>query len=151
MLSVEAIRKICLSFPKSTEQIQWGDHLLFKIGGKMFAIASLEPSAAVLSFKVTAANFAELTERPNIIPAPYLARASWIALESREALDLTEAENLLRHSYELIVAKLPRRVRESVTHKKELSDGSIRKKTGSSKHRKTRDKSKRGSPQRRKK
>lgn len=113
MLSVEAVRKICLSFPKTTEQIQWGDHLLFKIGGKMFAVAALEPATAVLSFKVTAENFAELTERPNIIPAPYLARASWIALESREALELTEAANLLRCSYELVLAKLPKRVRES--------------------------------------
>ena len=117
MLSVDAIRKICLSFPKSTEQIQWGDNLLFKIGGKMFAIASLEPAAAVLSFKVTPENFAELTERPNIIPAPYLARASWIALESHEAMELAEASDLLRHSYELVVAKLPKRVRESMKPK----------------------------------
>ena len=118
MLSVEAVRKICLSFPNSTEQIQWGDHLLFKIGGKMFAVLSLEPAAAVLSFKVTAENFAELTERPNIVPAPYLARASWIALESRDALELTEAAQLLRNSYELVVAKLPKRVRETLMQNK---------------------------------
>lgn len=118
MLSVEAVRKICLSFPNSTEQIQWGDNLLFKIGGKMFAVLSLEPAAAVLSFKVAAENFAELTERPNIIPAPYLARASWIALESRDALELTEAAQLLRKSYELVVAKLPKRMRESLIQKK---------------------------------
>jgi predicted DNA-binding protein (MmcQ/YjbR family) len=114
MLNVESIRKICLSFPKATEQLQWGDHLLLKIAGKMFAVASLEPSKAVLSFKVTPETFAELTERPNIVPAPYLARASWVALESYEALDLAEAKALLRTSYELVLARQPRRIRESI-------------------------------------
>jgi predicted DNA-binding protein (MmcQ/YjbR family) len=114
MLNVESIRKICLSFPKATEQLQWGDHLLLKIAGKMFAVASLEPSKAVLSFKVTPETFAELTERPNIVPAPYLARASWVALESYEALDLAEAKALLRTSYELVLARQSRRIRESI-------------------------------------
>jgi predicted DNA-binding protein (MmcQ/YjbR family) len=114
MLNVESIRKICLSFPKATEQLQWGDHLLFKIAGKMFAVASLEPSKAVLSFKVTPETFAELTERPNVIPAPYLARASWIALESHDALDLAEAKALLRTSYDLVLVRQPRRIQESI-------------------------------------
>src|ERR1700676_2435889 len=114
MLSVELIRKICLSFPKTTEQLQWGDHLLFKIAGKMFAVASLEPSKTVLSFKVTPENFTELIERPGIVPAPYLGRASWIALESLHAMDLPEAELLLRNSYDLVLAKQPRRIRESI-------------------------------------
>jgi predicted DNA-binding protein (MmcQ/YjbR family) len=114
MLNVESIRKICLSFPKATEQLQWGDHLLLKIAGKMFAVASLEPSKAVLSFKVTPEAFVELTERPNIIPAPYLARASWVALESHDALDLAEARTLLRTSYDLVLARQPRRIQESI-------------------------------------
>jgi predicted DNA-binding protein (MmcQ/YjbR family) len=114
MLNLESIRKICLSFPKVTEQLQWGDHLLFKIAGKMFAVASLEPSKAVLSFKVTPETFAELTERPSIIPAPYLARASWVALESFDALELAEAKALLRNSYDLVLARQPRRIRQSI-------------------------------------
>jgi len=36
-----------------------------------------------LSFKASPETFADLTERPNIIPAPYLARAQWVALETR--------------------------------------------------------------------
>lgn len=133
MLSAEAVRKICLSFANSTEQIQWGDNLLFKIGGKMFAVLSLEPAAAVLSFKVTAENFAELTERPNIIPAPYLARASWIALESHDALELTEAAQLLRNSYELVVAKLPKRMRESLIQKEAVRGKRIKVRVSKSK------------------
>lgn len=113
-MDVEQLRKICLAFPGATEQIQWGDDLLFKVGGKMFAITPLIPAPVCLSLKVTPENFVELTERPGIIPAPYLARAKWIALESRDALTPSELAPLLRASYELVVAKLPRKIRESL-------------------------------------
>jgi len=113
-MDIEQLRKICLAFPGASEQIQWGDDLLFKVGGKMFAITPLIPAPVCLSFKVTPENFAELTERPGIIPAPYLARAKWVALESRDALAPSELAPLLRASYDLVVAKLPRKARESL-------------------------------------
>jgi predicted DNA-binding protein (MmcQ/YjbR family) len=113
-MNIEQLRKICLALPAVTEQIQWGDDLLFKVAGKMFAVASLEPARVWLSLKVSPENFAELTERPGIIPAPYLARAKWIALESSEALSPSELAPLLRASYDLVVAKLPRRTRDSL-------------------------------------
>jgi predicted DNA-binding protein (MmcQ/YjbR family) len=115
-MNIDQLRKLCLSFPAVTEQIQWGDALLFKVAGKMFAVASLEPARVWLSLKVTPEGFAELTERPGIIPAPYLARAKWIALESRDALSPAELAPLLRSSYDLVVAKLPRKTRESLLH-----------------------------------
>jgi predicted DNA-binding protein (MmcQ/YjbR family) len=113
-VNIDALRKFCLSFPGSTEQIQWGDQLLFKVGGKMFAITSLEPSPVWLSLKANPEQFPELVERPGVIPAPYLARAKWIALESREALSNPELEALLRESYELVLAKLPEKARRAV-------------------------------------
>jgi predicted DNA-binding protein (MmcQ/YjbR family) len=113
-MNIEQLRKLCLSFPSATEQIQWGDDLLFKIAGKMFAITPLEPARVWLSLKVTPEDFAELTERPGIIPAPYLARAKWIALESRDALSPAELASLLRSSYDLVIAKLPRKTQEAL-------------------------------------
>jgi predicted DNA-binding protein (MmcQ/YjbR family) len=108
-MQLDQLREICLSFPGATEQIQWGDDLLFKVGGKMFAVAPLEPRLVVLSFKTSPEMFAELTERPNIVPAPYLARANWVALQSRTALPQDELTSLLRSSYDMVVAKLPKK------------------------------------------
>jgi len=107
--SVESIRKLCLSFPGASEQLQWGDDLVFKIGGKMFAITPLEPAHVFLTFKATDESFAELTERPNIVPAPYLARAKWVALEKAAAVSPQELASLLRTSYDLVLAKLPKK------------------------------------------
>lgn len=81
----------------------------------MFAITSLEPSQIWLSLKADPEEFAELTERQGIIPAPYLARAKWIAIETPETLQQAELVAFLRKSYDMVVAKLPRAVRESVS------------------------------------
>ncbi len=113
-MNIDQLRKLCLAFPSATEQIQWGDDLLFKVAGKMFAVTALEPARVWVSLKVTPENFVELTERPGIIPAPYLARAKWIALESRDALSAAELATLLRSSYDLVVAKLPRKTRDAI-------------------------------------
>jgi predicted DNA-binding protein (MmcQ/YjbR family) len=111
-MDVEWLRKICLSLPHTTEQVQWGNDLVFKVHGKMFAVTPLEPARACLAFKCSDEMFAELTERPNIIPAPYLARAKWVALETRDAIARNELAELLLASYHLILAKLPKRLRE---------------------------------------
>ena len=112
------VRDLCLSFPSVTEHMIWGNDLTFKVGGKMFAHAVLEPAPVWLSFKTSPDNFFELTERPNIIPAPYLARAKWVALETKDAVSSAELSALIRESYDLVVAKLPKKTRDSLTAKK---------------------------------
>jgi predicted DNA-binding protein (MmcQ/YjbR family) len=114
-MNIEELRKICIAFPGATEQIQWEDDLVFKVGGKMFAVAPLEPARVWLTIKADPEAFVELTERPGIIPAPYLARAKWISIESPEALSQTEVTDLLRKSYELVSANLPPSKRQSLT------------------------------------
>lgn len=114
-MNVDSLRNLCLSFPGATEQVQWGNDLVFKVGGKMFAITPLEPAPVWLTFKATDESFTELTERLGIIPAPYLARAKWVALETKDALPAGELAALLRTSYDLVVAKLPRKTREALS------------------------------------
>lgn len=114
MIDADWLRKTCLAFPHATEQIQWGCDLVFKVGGKMFAVAPLEPAPVCLSLKCSDENFAELTERANVIPAPYLARAKWVGLETADAIGRSELAELLRAAYELVLAKLPKKTREAV-------------------------------------
>jgi predicted DNA-binding protein (MmcQ/YjbR family) len=108
----ESMRTFCLSLPHATEGIQWENDLLFRIGNKMFTVLALDPSHGVcLSFKCTPEKFAELTERDGIIPAPYLARYHWVALEHLDALRDAELKDLIRDSYELVLAKLPKKIK----------------------------------------
>jgi predicted DNA-binding protein (MmcQ/YjbR family) len=104
------VRAHCMGLPHTTEEILWGDDLVFKIGGKMYAVVVLAPGhKVVMSFKCTPEVFAELVERPGIIPAPYSARSHWVALEREDALPRTEIKRLIRDSYDLVIAKLPKK------------------------------------------
>jgi predicted DNA-binding protein (MmcQ/YjbR family) len=117
-MDIDWLRRVCLSLPHATEQIQWEDDLVFKVGGKMFAVARLEPARVWLSLKTSPEEFAELVERPGIIPAPYLARAHWVALESESALPRHELERLLRLAHSLVVAKLPKKLQAALLAEK---------------------------------
>jgi predicted DNA-binding protein (MmcQ/YjbR family) len=117
-MNIDWVRDLCLSFPQATEEEVWTNDLTFKVAGKMFAHTVLIPAPVWLSFKASPEKFAELTERPNIIPAPYLARAKWVALETKDALPAEDLAVLLRESYEMVVAKLPRKTREALLAEK---------------------------------
>jgi predicted DNA-binding protein (MmcQ/YjbR family) len=108
-MDIEWVRQHCLSFPHTTENVQWQDDLVFKIGGRMYAVVALGPGDHWLSFKCTPEEFAELADRPGIIPAPYLARAHWVSLTGATALPVAEIKRLLRQAYALVLAKLPKR------------------------------------------
>lgn len=108
-MNLTRLRELCLSFPGATEQIQWGADLVFKVGGKMFCVACTEVAPNVMSFKCDDEGFAELCEREGIIPAPYMARAKWVALERWDTLDDRELKPLIERAYGLIKDKLPRK------------------------------------------
>ena len=81
----ESARAFLLRLPHVEETLQWGNNLVFwvgdkAIGGKMFALMNLDAdSNGVLSFAAGPEGAAELLEIDGIFPAPYLARAHWVA------------------------------------------------------------------------
>jgi predicted DNA-binding protein (MmcQ/YjbR family) len=113
MSNVEAIRKFCLEFPHATENLQWGDELCFKIGGKIFAMLGLDNPR--LCFKCTPEIFGELVEREDIRPAPYVGRYKWVMLDRLDAVGWNELRELIRQSYEMVAAKAP--VKKKATKK----------------------------------
>jgi predicted DNA-binding protein (MmcQ/YjbR family) len=110
-MDIEALRKYCLSLPHATEDIQWGNNLLFRIREKVFVIVALDQTPLCVSFKCTPEEFAELVEREGIIPAPYMARNHWVLIESPDILPRAELKRLVRNSYDMVAAKLPKKVR----------------------------------------
>lgn len=113
-MTLASIRDFCLALPGTTEQIQWGDHLLFKVGGKMYAITSVEDPAAGMTVKADPELFEELIERPGIIPAPYMARAKWVKFERLDVLPSREMQQLILRSYELVRAGLTKEAQSGI-------------------------------------
>jgi predicted DNA-binding protein (MmcQ/YjbR family) len=113
-MNIEAAKALCRTFPGCTEDIKWGADLVFSVGDKMFAVTAADNPAGGISFKVEDQRFLELTDRPGIIPAPYLARAKWVRVEDIDVLSDAEAAQLLRQSYELVFAKLTKTLQRQI-------------------------------------
>ena len=103
----------CKSLKGTATDIKWGNDLCYLVGGKMYCVASLEQPMKV-SLKVQAEEFGELTEREGIIPAPYMARNNWIFIEKSNALTAAEWKHYIQQSYELVFAKLPKKIKEQI-------------------------------------
>jgi predicted DNA-binding protein (MmcQ/YjbR family) len=114
-MNVEWVRTHCMALPHTTEKVQWGDDLVFKIGEKMYAVAVLVPHRVAMSFKCTPEEFAELIEIPGVIPAPYMARAYWVALENEDALPRAEIKKRLTRSYELVKSSLSKKLQAELS------------------------------------
>jgi predicted DNA-binding protein (MmcQ/YjbR family) len=115
-MNLDWIRDYCMSLPHARESLQWGDSLVCKVAGKMFAVLNLDPGRQRrVSFKCTPEKFYELTEMPGIVPSPYLAKSHWVAVEQISALRSSEWQDLIRISYELVFSKLPKRVQAELS------------------------------------
>ncbi|NQV02626.1 MAG: MmcQ/YjbR family DNA-binding protein [Bacteroidia bacterium] len=112
-MNIEELREFCLSLPAVTEDIKWGDNLVFSVGEKMFCLADLAPPIRV-TFKVPEEQFADLIDTPDIIQASYFARNKWICVENESRFTRQEWEQYLRQAHELVKAKLTRKARESL-------------------------------------
>jgi predicted DNA-binding protein (MmcQ/YjbR family) len=113
-MNIDSIRSYCLSLPHATEDVQWGNDLLFRISGKIFAGINLDPPHS-LSFKCAPEKFDELIELEGIIPAPYMARNKWVMLEHLDALNATELKRLIKISYEMIFSKLTKKAQAELS------------------------------------
>ena len=104
------LRALVAAWPGVEAGLKWDDDLCFTVAVKMFCVLFVGGThAGRLSFKVEDARFLELTDRPGIIPAPYLARAHWITLVDPGALPPSDTSALVRRAYELVRARLPKR------------------------------------------
>lgn len=104
-MNVDAARHYCLSFPQTTEKLQWGETLCFKVCGKIFALLSLDSVPVTICFKCNNERFGELTEIEGIIPAPYLGRYKWVLLDRLDVLPDSELRDLIAESYAMVSAK----------------------------------------------
>jgi predicted DNA-binding protein (MmcQ/YjbR family) len=119
-MDVERIRSFLLTLPHVVETMQWGANLVFwvgdkAIGGKMFALANLDGDGkAVISYAAGPDRYPELLEIDGILPAPYMARIYWVAVERWSVFRTPEWEQQLRRAHELTTAKLPPKTRTTL-------------------------------------
>jgi predicted DNA-binding protein (MmcQ/YjbR family) len=116
-MDAERVREFLLKLPLVEETAQWGNNLVFwvgdkAVGGKMFALVNLDADRQVMSFSAGPERYHELLENEGVVPAPYMARIYWVAVERWHALPARELQELLRAARDLTYEKLPKRTKE---------------------------------------
>ena len=114
-MNLQALRKHAATLPGAVVDVKWGADECASVGGRMYAVFGLERGRATnVAFKVETERFLELTDRPGIVPAPYLARAHWVQVADAKALSDAEARALVERSHALVASKLPRQFRDAL-------------------------------------
>ncbi len=108
-----AFEGFIVGLPATEVVRQWGDASVGKVGGKIFAILSTPDEDPSISFKCSDMAFELLPELDGVVPAPYLARAKWVALGPESALSADDLNAYLVEAHRIIASKLPRRLREA--------------------------------------
>ena len=128
-MNTDTIREFCLAFPGATEKLQWGDELCFKVGEKIFVLLGLDNPR--LCFKCSPESFAEMIEREDLRPAPYVGRYKWVMLDRLDAVPWNELRELIQQSYEMVAAKAGTRSKGRSIKKKSRSAKPPLRKVGS--------------------
>lgn len=106
------VSKVCLALPGATQDHPFGDdHDAYRVGGKMFVIVS---DSGGVSFKVSDIAYEVLTESGHARPAPYLARAKWVNLETFDAWPDDEMAEHFVIAHGIVAAKLTRKQRAAL-------------------------------------
>ena len=119
-MNIEDFRNYCLKKPHSTEHFPFDEvTLVFKVGNKMFALSGLERIPPEINLKCDPERAIELREEydGNIIPGYHMSKKHWNTLRISN-LPNNLIEELIDHSYDLIVQSLPKKIKEQLKSKK---------------------------------
>jgi predicted DNA-binding protein (MmcQ/YjbR family) len=113
-MNIEDIQLLCRKMPAVTEDIKWGNDLVFSVGGKMFCVLGLDQSPTSASFKVTDEEFEEMCNRPGFKPAPYVAKYKWVLVDDINKMKKSDWKHYLQQSYELVKDKLTAKLKKQL-------------------------------------
>ncbi len=114
-MTPKTLHKFLMSLPAVKQIVQWGDHYVYKVGDKVFAISSSpEEKFTGLIFKTSEDSFEILMQQNGIERAPYLTRGNWVNLVKLSALTDKQIKGYLARSHAIIASRLSKKKRTSL-------------------------------------
>ncbi|WP_442582051.1 MmcQ/YjbR family DNA-binding protein [Mesorhizobium sp. ASY16-5R] len=116
-MTLDDYNAFCASLSATTHVVQWGGAHVWKVGGKVFAIAGWsDGDALAVTFKTSEMAFDILREQPGCRPAPYLASRGmkWIQRQTDESMDDAALKDYLRESRRRVVLGLTKKIRREL-------------------------------------
>jgi predicted DNA-binding protein (MmcQ/YjbR family) len=115
-MNIESFREYCLSKPAATEGMPFGpDNIVFKVEGKMFALAALDEVPPAVNLKCDPDLALELRDRyEQVTPGYHMNKKHWNTVVLDGVIPQAEIKKMIDHSYELVVQSLPKAKREKL-------------------------------------
>ena len=106
----------CKSLPVTTYVMQWGDHHVWKVGGKVFAIAGWDEDGGRVTFKTSPIAYEMLKDKRGLRPAPYLASRGmkWIQHYGKPGLSDKDLKSYIKESHRLVALGLSKKKRKEL-------------------------------------
>jgi len=100
----------CLTKPRASEETPFGpDVLVFKVGGKMFALAALDEVPTTVNLKCDPDLALDLRDRyEQVRPGYHMNKKHWNTVEIASGVPDVELRKMIDHSYELVTKSLPK-------------------------------------------
>ena len=119
-MNIEDFREYCIRKPGVTEEFPFDEFtLVFKVMGKMFALANLDGEWG-LALKCDPDRAIELREQfPAIRPGYHMSKVHWNSIAMDGSLSQNLILELIDHSYQLVVNKLPMKLKQELNALKE--------------------------------
>ena len=115
-MNIEAFREYCLSKLAATEDMPFGpDNIVFKVEGKMFALAALDEVPPAVNLKCDPDLALELRDRyAQVRPGYHMNKKHWNTVELDGVIPGKEIRKMVDHSYDLVVKSLAKARREKL-------------------------------------
>lgn len=114
-MNIESIREYCLSKPFVTEEFPFGENtLVFKVGGKMFALSNLDGELSI-NLKCDPELAITLREEfPAVKPGYHMSKVHWNTIDMDGTVPASKIREWIDHSYDLVFRKLPASVKKQL-------------------------------------
>ncbi len=115
-MNIEELREYCLSLKGTTESFPFDEMtLVLKVQGKMFALIPLDNPETQIALKCDPELAISLRENfSSIVPAWHFNKKYWNTVIIDPSISRTLLCELIQHSYDLVVAGLPKKLREKL-------------------------------------
>jgi len=119
-MDLEQFREYCLEKIAATESMQFGEGVLvFKVAGKIFALAALDEIPATVNLKCDPDLALALRDRyEQVQPGYHMNKKHWNTVEIDSGVPEAELRKMIEHSYDLVVHALPKAQRDQLAGQK---------------------------------
>ena len=116
-MTLDQYNDFCSKLTATTHVVQWGGAHVWKVGGKVFAIAGWNKGQGfAVSFKVSELSYDILREQPGLRPAPYLASRGmkWIQHYDLPGLDDAGLREYIAQSHIIVARGLSKKLQREL-------------------------------------